>query len=369
MPLPQRIANTCRNDYYGTDDASTAILESKQSNVEHASEQPETLILGVDGGNTKTVAIVATTSGHILGAGRAGRSDIYNTPTEEHALQEIASAVQQALQAAGASAADLEAAAFCMAGADWPEDVDLLQRGMTRFGFGRKIVIANDAIGALRAGTPDGVGVAITCGTGIAIGARNRDGREWYLGNWTVAIGGYELGKQALTAIYEAHLGLGPQTSLTSGILNFFDADSVEHVLHYCTARNTDRHWLHQAKLAPILMDEAANGDAVALAIIEEAGKRDARVAAVAARAVGLDNEPFQLVLSGGVLRHPSQLLSKAICRHVATELPQAVVCSGGPEPVIGAVLMARDALGLAPDGAVQARLEQETPGSWLFAT
>jgi N-acetylglucosamine kinase-like BadF-type ATPase len=312
---------------------------------------------------------VATTAGRILGAGRAGRSDLYNTPTEEHALQEVAFAVEQALQAAGASAGDLVAGAFSMAGADWPEDVSLLRGGMTRLGFGRTIVIANDAIGALRAGTPDGVGVAVTCGTGVAIGARNYDGREWYLGNWTVAIGGYELGKQALHAVYEAHPGLGPQTSLTSGILNFFDADSVENVLHYCTARNTDRHWSHQAKLAPIVLDEAVNGDAVALAIIEAAGKRNACVAAIAARSVGLNGDPFRLVLSGGVLRHPSQLLSKAICRHLATELPQAAVCSGGPEPVIGAVMMARDALGLAPDVDVQARLERETPGSWLFAT
>lgn len=340
-----------------------------KSTVDGAATRPDTLVLGVDGGNTKTIAIVATTAGHILGAGRAGRSDIYNTPTEEDALQEIARAVEQALEAAGATTADVEAGAFSMAGADWPEDVDLLRRGMTRFGFGRQIIIANDAIGALRAGTPDGVGVAITCGTGIAIGARNDDGREWYLGNWTVAVGGFELGKQALIAIYEAHLGLGPETSLTTGVLNFFDADSVENVLHYCTARNTDRHWSHQAKLAPILLDEAAHGDAVSLAIIEAAGKRDARVAAMAARAVGLDGVSFQLVLSGGVLRHPSQLLSKAICRHVATEMPQAVVCAGGPEPVIGAVMMARDALGLAPDTAVQARLERETPGSWLFAT
>lgn len=369
MPLPRHIANTCRNDYCETESRTTLNLENMQSTVEQATTGSDTLILGVDGGNTKTIAIVATASGQILGAGRAGRSDIYNTPTEEHALQEIAQAVEQALQAAGASAADLEVGAFSMAGADWPEDVDLLRRGMTRFGFGRTIVIANDAIGALRAGTPDGVGVAITCGTGIAIGARNHDGREWYLGNWTVAVGGFELGKQALIAIYEAHLGLAPNTSLTTGVLNFFDADSVENVLHYCTARNTDRHWSHQARLAPIVLDEAANGDAVALAILEEAGRRDARVAAVAARSVGLDDVPFRLVLSGGVLRHPSQLLSKAICRHVSAEMPQAIVCRGGPEPVIGAVMMARDTLGLAPDEQVQARLERETPGSWLFAT
>lgn len=337
--------------------------------MEQHGVEPNGLILGVDGGNTKTVAIIATTRGQILGAGRAGRSDIYNTPTEEDALQEIARAVEQALGAAGAVPADLAASAFSMAGADWPEDIDLLRRGMTRFGFGRTVVIINDAIGALRAGTPDGLGVAITCGTGIAIGARNSDGRQWYSGNWEIATGGLELGQQALVAVYEAHLGLGPQTSLTNGILNFFDADSAENVLHYCTARNTDRHWLHQARLAPILLEEAASGDAVANDIVNAAGARNARVAAMAARSVGLEAEPFRLVLSGGVLRHPSQLLHKAICRNIRAEMPRAVVCSGGPEPVIGAVMAARDALGFSPDEQVQARLEQESPGGWLFAT
>lgn len=330
---------------------------------------PGTLILGVDGGNTKTIAIVATIEGQILGAGRAGRSDIYNTPTEEDALQEIAGAVNQALGAAGATAADLAAGAFSMAGADWPEDIDYLRRGMAGFGFGRQILIINDAIGALRAGTPDGVGVAITCGTGIAIGARNADGRLWYSGNWEIATGGLELGQQALVAVYEDHLGLGPKTSLTTGILNFFDAASPENVLHYCTARNTDRHWLHQARLAPILLEEAAAGDAVALGIVEAAGVRNARVAAMAARAVGLGAEPFRVVLSGGVLRHPSKLLSDAICRQIREHLPLAKICTGGPEPVIGAVLAARDALDLPLDEHVQARLERETPGGWLFAT
>ena len=369
MPWRRRIANTYRNASCVIEARKPLVWENVQETVNHAASGPDTLILGVDGGNTKTVAIVATTSGQILGAGRAGRSDIYNTPTEEDALQEIARAVDQALLAAGATAADLESGAFSMAGADWPEDVDLLRRGMIRFGYGRTVTIVNDAIGSLRAGTPDGVGVAITCGTGIAIGARNDDGREWYSGNWEIATGGVELGKQALVAIYEAHLGLGPETSLTNGVLDFFDADSAENVLHYCTARNTDRHWSHQAKLAPILLDEAANGDAVALAIVESAGRRNARVAEMAARSVGLDSRPFRLVLSGGVLRHPSRLLSQAICRHMAAVMPQAVVCAGGPEPVIGAVMFARDALDLTPDDRVQARLERETPGSWLFAT
>ena len=98
------------------------------------SDVQPSLLLGVDGGNTKTVAIVATGDGTIVGAGRAGRSDIYNTPDEEAALDEICHAVIQALSEASATATDLAAGVFSMAGADWPEDVDFLTRGLIRRG-------------------------------------------------------------------------------------------------------------------------------------------------------------------------------------------------------------------------------------------
>jgi len=327
------------------------------------------LLLGVDGGNTKTVALVSTLEGAILGVGRAGRSDIYNTADERVALNEVHSAVTAALTMAGADAEDLAVGTFSMAGADWPEDIDLLRRAMIKFGFGQRIQIVNDALGALRAGAPDGIGAAVICGTGIAIGARNTQERIWYSGHWAVAFGGAEFGQRALLAVYEAHLGLGPPTSLTDSVISFFDATSTEEVLHRCTARGTDRHWMEQARLAPLLIQEAASGDEVACAIVREGGTRNADVALVAARAVGLDAGPFPLVLAGGVLRHPSRLLEKTIRDRVMESLPMVSVVDNSPEPVVGAVLLARDLLDARPDQAVTDRLVASLPGDWLFAT
>lgn len=334
-------------------------------------ETQPSLLLGVDGGNTKTVAVVARPDGTIIGAGRAGRSDIYNTADEAAALDEVRHAVNAALEGAGAAPADIFSAAFSMAGADWPEDIDLIRRGMVREGFGRQIQVVNDAIGALRAGTPDGVGVAVTCGTGIAIGARDQEGDIWYSGHWTVADGGAELGHRALTAVYEAHLGLGPETSLTEGVLAFFEAANVEEVLHRCTARGTDRSWMTQARLAPILLDEAATGDAVARSIVATAGTRNANVAIVAARAVGLPVEggPLRVVLSGGVLRHPSRLLGSAIACRVREAFPNVEVIADPPEPVVGAVLLASDLANGGADAGVRDRLVETMPGRALFAT
>ena len=39
------------------------------------------LVLGVDGGNTKTVALAARPDGAVVGFGRGGCSDIYGAPS------------------------------------------------------------------------------------------------------------------------------------------------------------------------------------------------------------------------------------------------------------------------------------------------
>jgi len=141
-------------------------------------------VLGVDGGNTKTIAIVAALDGTILGAGRGGCGDIYNgrasTNWEEAAAVAIANiefAVKTALQAAQVEASDLITAVFNMAGADWPEDFAFIQAVMEQRGFGRTIFVQNDAMGVLHAGSSDDTGVSVVCGTGAATGARAPDGR------------------------------------------------------------------------------------------------------------------------------------------------------------------------------------------------
>ena len=49
-------------------------------------------VLGVDGGNTKTIAIVAALDGTILGTGRGGCGDIYNASIDGTNLPNSAAA-------------------------------------------------------------------------------------------------------------------------------------------------------------------------------------------------------------------------------------------------------------------------------------
>jgi N-acetylglucosamine kinase-like BadF-type ATPase len=327
-------------------------------------------VLGVDGGNTKTVALVATTDGRILGAGRSGNSDIYPNQNAVNAVNVIEAAVQQALQQAGVKRAAITAAAYSLAGADWPEDYDEYRDELIRRGLGRQITVYNDAIGALRAGSPDGTGVGIAAGTGAAIGARNASGELWHGSYWQDSLGGLEIGYQALHAVRHANLGLEAPTSLTAVVLRYFNKPSYADVLRMFTMRGaTPPGCLQVSRLAPYVLNEAANGDEAARRIVTAQGRRMAEFAFAAARQVRMEQTPFHLILNGGIFRHASTLLPDTIERTAREHGLIGEVAVSRYEPVAGALLLAYETLGLPIGPAVYANLDETLPPSTTFET
>ncbi len=323
-------------------------------------------VLAVDGGNTKTLALVASLDGVILGMGRGGCSDIYNVvAAEAHdahdsaaaALENVESTVAAALVAAHTSPSSLAASVFNMAGADWPEDIAFWRDAMTERRMGRIVVAQNDALGVLNVASPDAIGVSIVCGTGAATGARSPDGRIWHSSFWQdEAQGSSQLGQKTLFAVYRAYLGIEPPTTLTARVLEHFGVRAVEDVLHLFHNR------LHPApppvdSLTPILLDEAHAGDLVARRVVREHGAALGAIAVVAARRVGLERTSFPLVLAGGVFRHPTTVLESAIVDHVRDILPRVLPMRVDVEPVIGVLLQALALSGVFIDAGMVSRI------------
>jgi N-acetylglucosamine kinase-like BadF-type ATPase len=302
------------------------------------------LVLGVDGGNTKTIAVVARSDGAVLGRGSAGCSDIHNAASPEAALEEVVSAVSNALEAAGAGPGDLAAAAFSLAGADWPEDFVFLRKGLAvRLELAAEPLVVNDAIGAIRSGTDDGVGVAAVCGTGGAVGARNRRGQVFHLGFWPDGTGASTLGSEGLAAVWRAAIGVGPETSLTARALERWSCPDPISLLH--AFNRIGQPSPPRALFAEAVLDEAASGDPVAIAILDRTGGRLGDYARVSAERTGQLGSPFPLVLTGGVFGHPSSRLRESILARV----PGAEPVYPTVEPVAGAVLLAADQTGARP--------------------
>lgn len=322
------------------------------------------LLLGVDGGATKTVAIVADATGRVVGAGRSGSSDIHAAGDADIAIDRVADAARQALASAGVEGPLLAYAAFGLCGADWPEDMVLYREGLTaRLGLGRVPVIVNDALGALRAGTPDGVGVSLVIGTGGAIGARGPAGATWFSGMRLEPSGALELGRIAYSRLIRGAYGGGPVPGFQAAALATHGVTTVEELVRAITARDggTGDHGI--ARLAPVLLEAGHAGDRLARAAIDEHAAMLAGYVRAAAERVGFgDPGEVTLVVTGGVLRHRcTDLLTGIVCRAGGQRLVRPDV-----EPVYGVLLLAADEVGTRPDLAL---LRATGPGEDFFRT
>jgi hypothetical protein len=91
--------------------------------------------------------------------------------------------------------------------------------------------------------------------------------------------------------------------------------------------------------------------------------------ALAAARQVGIEATPFTLVLAGGVLRHPVRLLHEELIARVRSSSLDVRVVDTRFEPVVGALLLAFEAAGIAIDESLLERLAPTLPPAAFFAT
>ena len=324
------------------------------------------LVLGVDGGNSKAIALVANTDGSVLGAARRlGAADIY-AEGPDAALAVTRAAVQEALGRANASAGDIGQAVFSMAGADWPEDFALLTDALAGDGFGGPVSVVNDAVGALAGAVPEGAAVVVSIGTGAATGARGLDGMVWHSSFWQAPQGAGELARGALAAVVRSELGILPATPLRDRLLAATGDIDVEAALHRFTARER----LDAAVIGPVvqaLLTTAGSGDPVALAVVERHGTGLGEIAAAAARRVGIHDMNYALAFCGGLARAGAEILVGAAAAAVeaAGQSPQRVAPRW--EPAVGAVVIALHAAGVTVGGGVAQKLDQTAPDGLIY--
>jgi N-acetylglucosamine kinase-like BadF-type ATPase len=320
-----------------------------------------TLLLGVDGGATKTLALIADGDGRVRGAGRAGSSDIHAEADPLVAVARVMEAVRAAADASGVRPSELDSCTFSLCGADWPEDVELYQRAFVEeLGLPGAPEVVNDAFGALRAGTTDGVGMALVIGTGAAIAARGPRGDTWFSGERMEASGALEFGRRGYESLIGSEYGLGDTPVFTADALAAFDVATIEELIH-AVSRTGGLGRRSLARLTPILLQAAEDGDQQAATMVADQAHLLTSYVRRSADGVGLPADAT-VVLSGGVFRHHSTKLPDAI----RAGLGGFVVEQSSVEPVFGAILAAADRCGVQPDTT---RLTETGPEEAFFHT
>ncbi len=325
------------------------------------------LLLGVDGGNSKAIALVARPDGTIVGSARTlGAADIYAAGGEDAAIALIQRTVDEALTDARASRAEVGRAVFNMAGADWPEDVALLSAAFGAWRLGGPVTVVNDGIGALAGAVPDGPAVVVSVGTGAATGARGPDGRTWHSSFWQSPQGAGELAQRMLAAVVRSELQLQPTTALRERLLGITGDETVEAALHRFTAR--DRAPLPIGPMVRALLAAAEAGDPVASTVVREHGTGLGAVAAAAARRVGIGDRSYALSFCGGLTRSGPTVLTDAAIAAVRAAGQSPVVVPPRWEPAIGALVigLAADGSGVPAEGVAE-RLDATAPPPALY--
>ncbi len=293
-------------------------------------------VMGIDGGGS-TIRVVITTPDLTV----CGQSE---GPTANPGLVGIETAartIQDTMRAALASAAltpdQIAAVGIGVAGAAayhsaaWLRDVTAAVTPQAHIVPSTDFEIALvGAVGRLE-------GVLVLAGTGSLAYGVNAAGRTALVGGWGYLLddagSGYWIGIRALGAVVRAADGRGPHTALTPVLLGALDLpeplDLITWLYRFETARTRA-----VAQLAPLVLEQAEDGDLVAQVIITGAVAELALAAHTVMHRLDMPEPDF--AFAGGLLSQ-SNVLSESLSAALGLE---ALPVPRHP-PVIGAALLA----------------------------
>ncbi len=322
-----------------------------------------TIVIGVDGGSSKTHALVMDGTGKALGFGEAGCGN-HQLRGLKAAVGEVEKAVTGALTGLDDFALPVDDASFCLAGADLDEDYVMLQQAMEGLDLALKVEVRNDTMAVMRSGLTRSWGVCVICGAGFNAAGRSMDGREQILpalgaisGDWG---GGFSLSEEMIRLIMRAWDGRGKPTLLTGMVLNSLKLNSEEELLRGLYHGKIP--YRKRLGLVPLIFEAAEAGDEPARELIKQMAEEVALTANTFIRRCELEETDVEVVLGGSVLKGKGSLLIDTISDSVHAKYPRAQIIRPRYEPVVGAALLALESLGIKVDQDVYTRLEKTLP-------
>ena len=262
----------------------------------------QSFVIGVDGGGSKTRAILADEQGTQIAEAVGGASTV--KPQEvDRSAGVIAGVVRDVLEAAERN--DVRPRVLCVgvAGVGRETEREALLDALIAEKLAEEVVVQTDFSIALDDAFGDGPGVLLIAGTGSVAFGRGPTGETARCGGWGAVIGdegsGSWIGRRALSVVAAAADGREPETALTGAVLTAAEATETSELIRWAAAATPAT----LATLAPVVLSVADNGDLRANAIISMAVEELAlHVRALARRLFTDERASVPVALSGGLL-------------------------------------------------------------------
>ncbi len=324
-------------------------------------ESPSPIVLlGVDAGGTKTAGLAMTTDGRVVAHVLAGPGN-YQAVGVTAARATLSDVVGRLVEACRREGSKPGAVAYGLSGLDRRKDREVLDAVTAevaeRIGepdLVRHRVLVNDTFLILRAGTDDGVGVAVVSGTGANTVGRGRDGREARVGGLASELGdsggGTDIAIAGLRAARRGKDGRGPKTLIEDLVVERLGLEEIEDLVDFMIPQDGPERPVPfgalAATLAPLVFEAAGAGDEVARGILVEMGRELGLCVRLVAERLFRPDEAFPLVFGGSVLTQAScPLFARTIEAEARAAFPRIEVRTIDAPPVLGAVLLAWDLL------------------------
>jgi glucosamine kinase len=295
------------------------------------------IVVGVDGGGSKTRAIVADEGGTHLGE-VVGPSSAVRQGEVERSADVIAHTVKDALASCEMTHVMPKVLCVGVAGAGREPERQALWQALASRELADEIVIHADFSIALDDAFGEGPGVLLVSGTGSVAFGRGPSGQFARCGGWGPVCGdegsGQWVGRRALSVVTASADGREPETALVGAILTAAQVNEPQELIAWAAQASPAQ----LASLAPVVSSVAEAGDLRANSIISLAVEELVlHVRTLARQLFGDERAAIPLALTGGMLTKGTTL-RKRLEHRLKSAVPGAQVRVGEVSPARGAV-------------------------------
>lgn len=301
-------------------------------------------IIGIDGGATKTTAILSDSTGNILAEKSAGPSNFLIIGVDNVA-RTISHLILNLCNEAEVNVQNIEIICIGLTGAGRESDAEKVKNAIIDYWKTlystelKKLIVTSDARIALEGAFSGRPGIILIAGTGSIMFGKDRNGNLYRVGGFGRYIGdeggGYSIGRQGLQAIAKYFDGRAPETKLFRLVQENFGINTPEDLIRKVYQENLDF-----ATVAPFVIQAAEEGDEICREILrKEAEELVLHIKAIKDK---IRVRTVYIAFIGGLLssdNYYSKLLRKVILQKIEgvnVILPEH-------SPAYGAVLLAMD--------------------------
>jgi glucosamine kinase len=304
------------------------------------------IVIGVDGGGTKTRIWVADERGQQLGSAEGPASAV--RPGEaERSADVIVTTTREALASCEMTHVTPKVLCVGVAGVGREPDRQALWQALVARDVADEIVVHADAAIALDDAFGDGAGILLIAGTGSVAFGRGPTGATSRCGGWGPVAGdegsGAWIGRRALSIVTASSDEREPPTALVGAILTAAQVDDVNGLVGWAAAATP----ADLATLASVVGSVADNGDLRASSLLSMASEELVlHVRTLARQLFGDERASVPVALAGGLLS-PGASLRKRVEHRLKTAVPGAQIRTEEVVAVRGAVRGALRYLGV----------------------